>query len=67
MNFENKNVVITGGTTGIGLATAKAFIKSGAKVYITGRNANNLQKAATEINNSNLVTVISDTSKIDDI
>ncbi|RZK78704.1 MAG: SDR family oxidoreductase [Pedobacter sp.] len=67
MDFENKNVVITGGTTGIGLATAKAFIKSGAKVYITGRNANNLQKAATEINNSNLVTVISDTSKIDDI
>ncbi|TQM21095.1 SDR family oxidoreductase [Chryseobacterium aquifrigidense] len=67
MNFENKNVVITGGTTGIGLATAKAFINAGAQVWITGRSASNLEKAATEINNPNLKTVISDTSKISEI
>ncbi|WP_293925667.1 SDR family oxidoreductase [Sphingobacterium sp. UBA6320] len=67
MNFENKNVVITGGTTGIGLATAKAFINAGAQVWITGRSASNLEKAAKEINNPNLKTVISDTSKINEI
>jgi NAD(P)-dependent dehydrogenase (short-subunit alcohol dehydrogenase family) len=67
MDFTNKNVVITGGTTGIGLATAKAFIGAGANVWITGRNADNLQKAATDINNSNLHTVVSDTSKLVDI
>ena len=67
MDFTNKNVVITGGTTGIGLATAKAFISAGANVWITGRNAANLEKASTKINNPKLFTVISDTSKIDDI
>ena len=67
MNFTNKNVVITGGSQGIGLATAKAFIKEGAKVWITGRNAENLQKAANEINSENLETVISDTSKMEGI
>ena len=67
MDFINKNVVITGGTTGIGLATAKAFITAGANVWITGRNADNLQKASSEINNSKLTTVVSDTSKLADI
>jgi NAD(P)-dependent dehydrogenase (short-subunit alcohol dehydrogenase family) len=67
MDFTNKNVVITGGTTGIGLATAKAFINAGANVWITGRNASNLQKAASEINNPNLITVVSDTSKLEEI
>jgi NAD(P)-dependent dehydrogenase (short-subunit alcohol dehydrogenase family) len=67
MDFKNKNVVITGGTTGIGLATAKAFINAGANVWITGRNASNLQKANEEIGSSKLFTVVSDTSKLDDI
>ncbi|WP_342644402.1 SDR family oxidoreductase [Mucilaginibacter sp. CSA2-8R] len=67
MNFINKNVVITGGTTGIGLATAKAFIKAGANVWITGRKADNLQKAADEIDSPNLKTILSDTSKLTDI
>jgi NAD(P)-dependent dehydrogenase (short-subunit alcohol dehydrogenase family) len=67
MDFKNKNVVITGGTTGIGLATAKAFIGAGANVWITGRNAANLQKASAEIDNPKLNTVVSDTSKLADI
>jgi len=67
MNFINKNVVITGGTTGIGLATAKAFIGAGANVWITGRNAENLQKAAEEISSTKLKTVVSDTSNLADI
>ena len=64
MNFTDKNVVITGGTTGIGLATAKAFINAGANVWITGRNAENLQKAADDINSPKLKTVVSDTSNL---
>jgi NAD(P)-dependent dehydrogenase (short-subunit alcohol dehydrogenase family) len=67
MDFKNKNVVITGGTTGIGLATAKAFIDAGANVWITGRNAANLQKASAKIDNPKLNTVVSDTSKLADI
>ena len=67
MDFTNKNVVITGGTTGIGLATAKAFISAGANVWITGRNAENLKKATEEINNPKLFTVVSDTSKLEEI
>lgn len=64
MDFINKNVVITGGSTGIGLATAKAFINAGANVWITGRSAGNLDKAAAEINSAKLKTVISDTSNL---
>ena len=37
--FENKVVLITGGTSGIGRVTAVAFAKEGAKVVVTGRNA----------------------------
>jgi NAD(P)-dependent dehydrogenase (short-subunit alcohol dehydrogenase family) len=67
MNFKGKNVVITGGSTGIGLATAKAFINAGANVWITGRSAENMQKAAAEIDSPNLQTVVSDTSKLAEI
>lgn len=35
--FDDKVVVVTGGTDGIGLATAKAFAAEGAHVYVTGR------------------------------
>ncbi len=64
MNFTGKNIVITGGTTGIGLATAKAFINAKANVWITGRSAGNLEKAAGEINSPMLKTVLSDTSNL---
>jgi NAD(P)-dependent dehydrogenase (short-subunit alcohol dehydrogenase family) len=67
MDFTNKNVIITGGTTGIGLATAKAFISAGANVWITGRSAGNLEKASMEIQSPKLTTVVADTSKLSDI
>jgi len=47
--FNDKVVVITGGTEGIGLATAKAFAAEGAYVYITGRNEARLKDALAEI------------------
>jgi NAD(P)-dependent dehydrogenase (short-subunit alcohol dehydrogenase family) len=43
--LENKIAVITGGTTGIGLATAQLFIREGAKVIVTGRNPETLEQA----------------------
>lgn len=64
MDFLNKNVVITGASTGIGLATAQAFINAGANVWITGRKKDNLQKAAAQINSPRLQTVVSDTSDL---
>ena len=48
-NFENKVVVVTGGTSGIGLATAKAFATAGASVFITGRRQATLDEAVKSI------------------
>jgi len=67
MNFSGKNIVITGGTSGIGFATAKAFIGAGANVWITGRNTENLDKAAKALATNQLTTVVSDTSNLNDI
>ncbi|TBU77337.1 SDR family NAD(P)-dependent oxidoreductase [Phytopseudomonas daroniae] len=49
--FENKVVVITGGSDGIGLATAQHFAAEGAHVYITGRRQEPLDAAVKEIGN----------------
>jgi NAD(P)-dependent dehydrogenase (short-subunit alcohol dehydrogenase family) len=47
--LENKNIVIIGGTTGIGLSAAKAFIQQGAKVIVAGRNEENVEQARAEL------------------
>ena len=47
--LEGKIAVITGGNSGIGLATAKRFVSDGAYVFITGRRQNELDKAVSEI------------------
>ena len=47
--FDNKVVVVTGGTSGIGLATAMAFAAEGASVFITGRRQDALNAAVKQI------------------
>ena len=47
--FNNKVVVVTGGTSGIGLATAKAFAAEGASVFVTGRRQDALDAAVKQI------------------
>jgi NAD(P)-dependent dehydrogenase (short-subunit alcohol dehydrogenase family) len=47
--LENKVVIITGGTTGIGLAAARLFASEGAKVTVTGTNPKTLEAARLEL------------------
>ncbi len=49
MRLQGKTALITGGNSGIGLATAKLFVAEGAKVTITGRNRATLEAAAREL------------------
>jgi NAD(P)-dependent dehydrogenase (short-subunit alcohol dehydrogenase family) len=44
-SLKNKNIVIIGGTTGMGLSAAKAFISNGAKLVLVGRNAESAEHA----------------------
>jgi NAD(P)-dependent dehydrogenase (short-subunit alcohol dehydrogenase family) len=47
--LQNKNIVIIGGTTGLGLSAAKAFINNGAKVVAVGRNEESVAAAKKEL------------------
>ena len=49
-NFSDKSAVVTGGTDGIGLATAKGLIAAGAKVLVVGRDTTRGQRAIDELN-----------------
>lgn len=49
MNLQGKKVVIIGGSSGIGLATAKAAVTAGAKVLLAGRSLQKLAQAQAEI------------------
>ena len=64
--LKGKVAVITGGNSGIGLATAKRFVAEGAFVFITGRRQAELDKAVKEIG-SNVVAIQGDVSNLDDI
>jgi NAD(P)-dependent dehydrogenase (short-subunit alcohol dehydrogenase family) len=64
--LQNKIAVITGGSSGIGLATAKRFVSEGAFVFITGRNQADLDAAVTGIG-SNVTAVQADSSNLADL
>ena len=64
--LEEKVAVITGGTTGIGLAAAKLFVEEGAYVFITGRRQKELDEAVAAIGH-NVTGVRGDVSKLADL
>jgi NAD(P)-dependent dehydrogenase (short-subunit alcohol dehydrogenase family) len=64
--LNGKTAVITGGGTGIGLATAKRFVAEGATVFITGRRQEELDKAVKLIG-GNVIAVQNDVTKLDDL
>ena len=64
--FKGKTAVITGGTTGIGLATAKLFINEGARVIVTGRTAATIKSAQAELGD-NAIVVRSDATSFPDM
>jgi len=65
-NLEGKIAVVTGGSSGIGLATAKRLVDEGAHVVITGRREKELKEAATFIKR-NVTTVVGDVSRLEDL
>jgi NAD(P)-dependent dehydrogenase (short-subunit alcohol dehydrogenase family) len=64
--LQGKVAVITGGTTGIGLATARLFVKEGAHVFIIGRRQKELDEAVKAIG-SNVTGIQGDIAKLSDL
>lgn len=63
--LKNKVVVITGANSGIGLATAKLFLKEGAKVVLSGRRAEALEEVSKDLT-GDFMTIVADVSKDED-
>lgn len=68
MRLENKVVIVTGGSAGIGKALAAGYAKEGAKVVITGSNQDRLDKAFEELKSSGgeFLPILSDISVMED-
>lgn len=64
--FEGKVAVITGGNSGIGLATAQQFVSEGAYIFITGRRQSELDAAVKQIG-ENVSSVQGDVSNLEDL
>jgi NAD(P)-dependent dehydrogenase (short-subunit alcohol dehydrogenase family) len=64
--YQGKKVVIIGGTSGMGLATAKMLLDGGARVLVTGRSKEGLESAQKELGNDAIV-VSSDARSLTDL
>ena len=64
--LEGKVAIVTGGTEGIGLATAKLFVEEGAYVFITGRRQKELDEAVKSIG-TNVSAVQGDVAQLADL
>jgi NAD(P)-dependent dehydrogenase (short-subunit alcohol dehydrogenase family) len=64
--LEGKTALVTGGTSGIGLATARAFAAEGARVFVTGRRKPELDAAVAEIGHG-ATGIQGDVSDLDDL
>ena len=65
-NYDSKTALITGGASGVGLATARRLVAGGARVIITGRSPDSLAAAAAELGRG-ATAVRSDTAVLADI
>jgi len=65
--LNGKVAVVTGGTSGIGLATAREFAELGARVIITGRKKSEVDKVASDLNVTGFVSDQGKLSDIDDL
>jgi NAD(P)-dependent dehydrogenase (short-subunit alcohol dehydrogenase family) len=65
--LEGKVAVITGGNSGIGLATAQQFVSDGAYLFITGRRQSELDAAVNQIGKNNVSSVQGDVSNLADL
>ncbi|MGY2282691.1 SDR family NAD(P)-dependent oxidoreductase [Pseudomonas gingeri] len=66
MKLKGRTAFITGGNSGIGLATARLFIEEGANVAITGRNQETLDRARAELGD-NLLAINADLTDVESI
>ena len=65
-DIESKVAYITGGTKGIGFGIAKALLKNGVKVAISGRDIEAVSKAKEELGNNNVLALQADVRNFDD-
>jgi len=65
--LSGKIALVTGGTSGIGLATAKKFVAEGAYVFITGRRQANLDEAVKKIGQTNVAAINGDVGNLSDL
>lgn len=65
--FKGKTVAITGGNSGMGLATAKGFKEQGANVIIIGRSEKKVKETAEEIQVEGLVADVADLQQLDEV
>ena len=63
-NVENKVIIITGATSGIGEATARVLAANGAKVVLSGRREDRLEKLASELKNKTSPTKVKEICKL---